>query len=212
MTRSLAVPLALALLVSGCRLHLAQVTHNRPVRPASYDQIDLGAQSRNDVLAALGPPDEIAYTTSELVFDYTSAFHRGTDTRVFLPSDVLPGFNPLFIPLFILGLSGQHRRVYNYNNFPDLAHPEQQDLRILATRAMIVMLVFQIPFLINFIVSIKKGKKAGQNPWFANTLEWTADSPPPHGNWDTLPDVYRGPYEYSHPDREDDYWPQNTPA
>jgi hypothetical protein len=95
--RSLAVPLALALLVSGCRLHLAQVTQNRPVRPASYDQIDLGAQSRNDVLAALGPPDEIAYTTTELVFDYTSAFHRGTDTRVFLPSDVLPGFNPLFI-------------------------------------------------------------------------------------------------------------------
>ena len=36
------------------------------------------------------------------------------------------------------------------------------------------------------------------NPWNANTLEWAAASPPPHGNWGpTLPTVYRGPYEYS---------------
>ena len=57
------------------------------------------------------------------------------------------------------------------------------------------------------------GKKAEKNPWKANSLEWTADSPPPHGNWpEGLPNCYRGPYEYSHPDREEDYWPQNEPA
>ena len=57
------------------------------------------------------------------------------------------------------------------------------------------------------------GPKAPKNPWKANTLEWTTESPPPHGNWHPLrmPVVYRGPYEYSVPDREDDYWPQDEP-
>ena len=45
-----------------------------------------------------------------------------------------------------------------------------------------------------------------------NTLEWTAESPPPHGNWAELPSCYRGPYEYNVPGREKDYWPQNEPA
>ena len=50
------------------------------------------------------------------------------------------------------------------------------------------------------------------NPWKANTLEWTTESPPPHGNWpEGLPNCYRGPYEYSVPGREEDYWPQNVP-
>ena len=58
-----------------------------------------------------------------------------------------------------------------------------------------------------------KGKKVGNNPWNANTLEWTTVSPPPHGNWAVLPTVYRGPYEYSNPARQDqDFWPQNEPA
>ena len=43
-------------------------------------------------------------------------------------------------------------------------------------------------------------------------FEWTTESPPPHGNWPELPTVYRGPYEYSVPGREDDYYPQNVPA
>ena len=59
--------------------------------------------------------------------------------------------------------------------------------------------------------SMLKGKPAGKNPWKANTLEWTTDSPPPHGNWPELPNCYRGPYEYSVPGREEDYWPQDVP-
>ena len=85
-----------------------------------------------------------------------------------------------------------------------------QDMRVFATMSLIVMLVSQIPFLINFIVSIKLGDKAGRNPWKANTLEWVAPSPPPHGNFGpVLPEVYRGPYEFSVDGREKDYWPQN---
>ncbi len=121
-------------------------------------------------------------------------------------------FNVIFIPLFVTGIAGDHRRIYDYSQFPDLAGLHH--LRVLATVALLVMLAAQVLFLWNFIYSLFRGKPAGKNPWRANTLEWTAESPPPHGNWppDALPSVYRGPYEYSHPDRKEDYWPQNAPA
>jgi cytochrome c oxidase subunit 1 len=122
-------------------------------------------------------------------------------------------FNCIFIPLFVLGIGGQHRRIYNYQHFPELAGVEMQDLRVLATVSLLVMLAFQLVFFYNCFISWrKKEKDAGKNPWKANTLEWTTESPPPHGNWSELPTVYRGPYEYSVPDREEDYWPQNVPS
>jgi cytochrome c oxidase subunit 1 len=74
------------------------------------------------------------------------------------------------------------------------------------------MLLFQIPFVINFFMSMKNGEEAEANPWKANTLEWTVPSPPPHGNFAEFPTVYRGPYEYGVPDRVEDYWPQNAPV
>ena len=47
-------------------------------------------------------------------------------------------------------------------------------------------------------------------------MEWAAPSPPGHGNfghgkWEDMPVCYRGPYEYNHPDREEDFWPQWEP-
>ncbi len=122
-------------------------------------------------------------------------------------------FNFIFIPLFFLGARGDHRRIYNYQHFPDLMKAGMQDMRILATISLLVLLAFQVVFLVNFFYSLFKGAKAPANPWEANTLEWQAPSPPPHGNFPQgLPTVYRGPYEYSHPDRKDDYWPQTEPA
>jgi cytochrome c oxidase subunit 1 len=124
---------------------------------------------------------------------------------------VIP-FNGIFLPLFILGAAGQHRRIAGYTAYPDLYTENLQDLRVFATGSLIVLILFQIPFFINFIVSLKRGEKAGPNPWKANTLEWVAPSPPPHGNFgNNLPEVYRGPYEYSVEGREKDYWPQNEP-
>ena len=125
---------------------------------------------------------------------------------------VIP-FNGIFLPLFVLDLGGQHRRIFQYTkyNSPYLASENFQDLRIFATSCLLIMLLFQIPFFINFFMSMKRGKKAPDNPWKANTLEWAAPSPPPHGNFKELPHVYRGPYEYSLPDRKEDYWPQNIP-
>ncbi len=131
--------------------------------------------------------------------------------RIHFWGTIIP-FNCIFLPLFVLGMAGQHRRIYNFNNFPDLASQDMQNLRIFATWSAVVMLLFQIPFLINFTVSMFKGEKAGKNPWKANTLEWTAPSPPPHGNFKEPPVVYRGPYEYSVPGREKDYWPQDEPV
>ncbi len=126
---------------------------------------------------------------------------------------VIP-FNLIFIPLFVLGAAGQHRRIYSYEHFPDLATPDLQQLRVIATLALVTMLTFQVIFLWNFFWSMFKGEKAPKNPWRASTLEWTTPSPPGHGNWppDEMPSVYRGPYEYSHPDCDDDFWPQDQPA
>ena len=123
-------------------------------------------------------------------------------------------FNFIFIPLFVLGMGGQHRRIYNFEHFPEIAGPEYFQLRQIATIALLIMLAFQVVFFFNVAMSWWKGEKAGKNPWKANTLEWTTESPPPHGNWpvEELPTVYRGPYEYGHPDREEDYWPQNLPG
>jgi cytochrome c oxidase subunit I len=122
------------------------------------------------------------------------------------------GFNGIFLPLFFLGAAGDQRRNYNYLNHIDSAHPGLQNLRIIATISVVIMLLSQIPFFINMFRSLKSGKLAGKNPWKSNTLEWLTESPPPHGNFSEFPTVYRPPYEYSVPGRSLDYWPQNEKA
>ena len=67
----------------------------------------------------------------------------------------------------------------------------------------------QVIFLINFLGSLFWGRKADANPWRANSLEWTIPNCPPHGNFASIPEVYRGPYEYSYPGHDSDYWPQS---
>jgi cytochrome c oxidase subunit 1 len=67
----------------------------------------------------------------------------------------------------------------------------------------------QVVFVYNFFHSMLRGPVADRNPWHANSLEWAAPSPPPHGNWGpTLPVVYRWPYDYSMPGAAQDYSPQ----
>jgi len=120
------------------------------------------------------------------------------------------GFNLIFIPLFLTGSGGDHRRIFDYSLFPELEY--LQPLRILATVGLLILIAFQPVFIYNFINSMFRGKVAEANPWRANTLEWVAPSPPPHGNFAEMPVVYRGPYEYSVEGRDEDYWPQNVPG
>ena len=121
-------------------------------------------------------------------------------------------FNGIFLPLFYTGAAGDHRRSFDLLNFPELNQPNLIFARQFATISLLVMLAFQVIFFINFFYCMFRGRKAGANPWNANTLEWVAPSPPPHGNFAELPNCHRGPYEYSVPGRDSDYWPQNEPA
>jgi cytochrome c oxidase subunit 1 len=116
-------------------------------------------------------------------------------------------FNFVFIPLFLAGLKGNPRRIYETSSY-DFLKPVQH-IHVIATIAAIGLLIGQLPFIINFFYSIMRGEKAVANPRQANTLEWTTDSPPPHENFRTMPTVYRDPYEYSVPGAPSDWIPQN---
>jgi cytochrome c oxidase subunit 1 len=119
-------------------------------------------------------------------------------------------FNVTFFPMHIIGVGGQMRRIYNPLQYEFLQH--QQHWNVIITVGAIALGVSQIFFVINFFWSLFAGKTASANPWNSTTLEWTAPSPPPHLNWgDTIPTVYRGPYEYSSPESTDDFLPQATP-
>jgi cytochrome c oxidase subunit I len=116
-------------------------------------------------------------------------------------------FNCTFFPMHILGVGGHMRRIYNPMQYEFLQ--PLQPINIFITVSAICLGLSQIPFVINFFWSLFGGPRAERNPWHANTLEWVAPTPPPHGNFETIPTVYRGPYEYSSPEVPEDYLPQD---
>jgi cytochrome c oxidase subunit 1 len=120
-------------------------------------------------------------------------------------------FNLVFFPMFILGVNGMPRRLadpYVYQLWAPL-----QGLNQFMTIGALVLGFTQLIFLANVVRSLIRGRRVEANPWQANTLEWVAASSPPlaHGNFETIPVVYRGAYEYSSPDTEDDWFPQTAP-
>ena len=76
------------------------------------------------------------------------------------------------------------------------------------TWAALALGVFQLPFLLNLIVSWRRGARVGDNPWDETTLEWQESSPPPAGNFAGAPVVHRGAYDYSVPGSDRDFHPQ----
>jgi len=122
----------------------------------------------------------------------------------------LAGAYLIFWPMHYEGLAGMPRRYLDYsgwvsfNQFGDLN-------RFISTVAMIVFAV-QLMFVFNFFYSIFKGRRVtNQNPWGANTLEWTAPIRPGHGNWPgEIPEVYRWAYDYGKDGRE--FIPQTEPV
>lgn len=119
-------------------------------------------------------------------------------------------FNGLFFPLFFLGLGGYHRRIYDYSSFPSLMKEPFLSIQKYSTWFTVIFIAAQVLLVFNIVYSYFKGKKAEKNPWLANTLEWQAESPPPHGNFAAELEVFHGPYEYSLPDRQQDYLPQSA--
>lgn len=116
--------------------------------------------------------------------------------------------NIIFMPMFIQGLAGVSRRLYDGGASYDFAHGVMH-LNKFSTHGAWGLAIAQIPFIINFFWSIYKGQKAkSDNPWEATTLEWAAPNCPPHGNFEKPVKVYRGPYEYSVPGAKKDYSPQ----
>jgi len=116
-------------------------------------------------------------------------------------------FNCTFFPMHILGMGGHMRRIYNPMQYDFLKPLEPINLFI--SISAFVLGAAQFLLLANIIWSYFWGEKATENPWHANTLEWSAPSPPRHGNWPgVVPVVYRGPYEYSSPESTEDYLPQ----
>ncbi len=125
--------------------------------------------------------------------------------------------NVIFLPMFLQGMLGMHRRWYDGGQGWNVSGEHIWGLTGFQWNTPIsiaawVMGLAQIPFIINFFHSIWKGRKVeNDNPWDATTLEWTAPSPPGHGNFIKAPVAYRGPYEYSLSRGGKDYTMQNEP-
>ncbi|MBA3272677.1 MAG: cbb3-type cytochrome c oxidase subunit I [Chthoniobacterales bacterium] len=125
--------------------------------------------------------------------------------------------NVIFLPMFNQGMLSMHRRWYDGGQGWNLANEKVWGLtgfqwNVPISIAAWIMGLAQIPFIINFFWSMRRGEKVGDNPWEATTLEWTAPTPPPHGNFAVTPVAHRGPYEYSLPGRERDFTMQNEPV
>jgi cytochrome c oxidase subunit I len=99
------------------------------------------------------------------------------------------GTHLTFLPMHNLGLSGMPRRIAMYD-------PQFQALNQLCTWGAYLLALSIVPFYFNVVYSWIKGKRASGNPWNALTLEWTTDSPPMIENWEVLPVITTGPYDY----------------
>ena len=103
---------------------------------------------------------------------------------------IMVGFNTLYFPMLVLGIMGMPRRYHDYL-------PEFQVPHVVSTVGSWILATGIILMLVNIIRGIRSGEKAGPNPWGATTLEWQTTSPPPLLNFDELPTVTTGPYDFT---------------
>ncbi len=127
--------------------------------------------------------------------------------------------NAVFQPMFAQGMAGMLRRMadgganYSQARVPEAIGGLSDSIMRWNTsisHAAWALGLAQIPFIINFFMSMRNGKKVtSDNPWEATTLDWQTPTPPPHGNFEKPITVYHGPYEYSVPGAKSDFTPQN---
>jgi cytochrome c oxidase subunit 1 len=97
------------------------------------------------------------------------------------------GFNLLYFPQFIIGIQGMPRRYFDYL-------PQFQTGHVISTIGGFILFVGLILMVYNLVRSIRKGEIAPANPWHGVTLEWLIPSPPPHENFDEIPEIKTKPY------------------
>jgi len=102
---------------------------------------------------------------------------------------IFVGFNTLYFPMLILGWEGMPRRYYDY-----LA--PFHTLQLISTIGSWILIAGLILMFVNLFYSIFKGERVGDNPWGGATLEWQIPSPPIRENFEKIPTVTRGPYDY----------------
>lgn len=125
----------------------------------------------------------------------------------------LIAINCLFMPMFLQGMAGVHRRWWDggASAYAQTVEPVLHWNQFMSTAAWVLGAI-QLIFVFNFFWSMFFGKKVkSDNPWNATTLEWDTPTPPPHGNFTKEIIVYRGPYEYSVPGEDKDFTPQSEP-
>jgi cytochrome c oxidase subunit 1 len=101
-------------------------------------------------------------------------------------------FNATFAPMHLIGVEGMPRRVYDYAQ-------KFAGWNMFISISSFVLGLSTLVFLYNIVSSWRGGPPAPSNPWRALTLEWQVSSPPPIFNFDTVPTVVGGPYEYGVP-------------
>ena len=121
--------------------------------------------------------------------------------------------NGIFWPMLIQGMAGVSRRLADGGE--SYAHAQGTlHLNEFMSYSAWLLAIAQIPFIINLIRTLlrKKAAEPDPNPWQATTIEWTDTTSPPmgHGNFEKVPTVYRGPYEYSVPGDSTDFTPQTS--
>ncbi len=94
------------------------------------------------------------------------------------------GFNVGFFPMHLAGLLGMPRRIYTYSS-----RMGWDGVNMITSIGSFVFALGVLIFLVNVVISLKRGALAGPNPWDAATLEWTTSSPPPAYNFAVIPTV-----------------------
>jgi cytochrome c oxidase subunit 1 len=133
------------------------------------------------------------------------ALHDGLGKLHFWIS--LIGMNMVFFPMFLQGLAGMNRRLYDGGRTYEFLSGFDGSFVHQAIGA-ILLGGAQLFFIGNLAWTLAKGRRVAENPWQATTIEWSTTSPPPHENFPTTPTVHRGPYEYSVPGAASDFTPQ----
>jgi cytochrome c oxidase subunit I len=94
------------------------------------------------------------------------------------------GFNMTFLIQHSLGMSGMPRRIYRYPHGADWG-----TMNLISTIGSWILGIGVLVTIANVVISAKRGRKAGNDPWKGNTLEWFTQSPPPENNFDVIPRV-----------------------